>query len=53
MCGSAFAEAPQPIVAISVQELVRMGLPELAAADLNRDGVLDEVDIEIYQQHGH
>ncbi len=52
VCGSAFAEAPQPIVAISVQELVRMGLPELAAADLNRDGVLDEVDIEIYQQHG-
>lgn len=53
VCGSAFAEAPQPIVAISVQELVRIGLPELAAADLNRDGVLDEVDIEIYQQqHG-
>ncbi|NBQ16058.1 MAG: HYR domain-containing protein, partial [Proteobacteria bacterium] len=51
-CGSAFTDAPQPIVAISVQELVRMGLPELAAADLNRDGVLDEVDMEIHQQRG-
>jgi hypothetical protein len=51
-CGSAFTDAPQPIVAISVQELARMGLPELAAADLNRDGVLDEVDIEIHQQRG-
>jgi hypothetical protein len=52
-CGSAFVEAPQPIVSITVDELVRLGLPELVAADLNHDGVLDEADIALYlRQNG-
>jgi len=32
---------------------VRLGLPELVAADLNHDGVLDEADIALYlRQNG-
>jgi len=47
-CGSGFAEPPQPIVSITVGALLEMGLGELAVADINGDGVLDEADIKLY-----
>ena len=33
--------------------LAEMGLGELVAADINRDGVLDETDIELYAAGGN
>jgi hypothetical protein len=40
-----FGEGEGPITCISVAELEAMGVPELAAGDLNGDGWLDEADI--------
>jgi hypothetical protein len=40
-----FGEGEEPITCISVAELEAMGMPELAAGDLNGDGWLDEADI--------
>lgn len=48
LCGSGFMDPPQAITSISVAALAEMGLGELVAADINRDGVLDETDIELY-----
>jgi hypothetical protein len=39
-----------PITAISVRDLERMGLGDLSGADLNRDGIVDLVDVELYYQ---
>jgi len=39
------AESAEPIAAISVEELRRRGLGDMAAADLNGDGVLDIDDV--------
>ncbi len=39
------AHAPRPVLRIAVADLKRMGLADLAAGDLNRDGVLDRDDI--------
>lgn len=47
-CGSGFVDAPQPVVSITVAALHEMGLGELVVADINRDGVLDATDIELY-----
>jgi hypothetical protein len=44
-CGSAFDGPPIAREAVSVAELVQMGLPELAGADLNGDGWLDLRDM--------
>jgi hypothetical protein len=35
---------------ITVRELRRRGLGDLAAADINRDGVLDEADLALVLQ---
>lgn len=39
---------PRPTARISVAELVRRGLTDLAAGDLNADGVLDQGDIAAF-----
>ena len=41
-----------PRLAVSVKQLRREGLGELAASDLNRDGMLDSNDIVWYLQRG-
>jgi len=41
---------PPPVVSISVGELVKRGLGELAVADLNQDGVLDQQDMTAFMQ---
>lgn len=47
--GPGFAEAGQPVArpvtSISVDELRRLGLEDLVAADLNGDGMLDTTDV--------
>jgi hypothetical protein len=43
--GGGAAESASPIEAISVEELRRRGLGDMAAADLNRDGMLDIEDV--------
>jgi hypothetical protein len=48
-CAGASAGA-RPRERISVKELRRMGLGELAAADLNRDGWFDMRDMQIAVQ---
>ncbi len=42
-CGSAWHDTPRN--SISVKELRRMGMGDLAAADINRDGRVDQADI--------
>lgn len=42
------ADASRPVTRISVAELVRSGLADLAAGDLNADGVLDQGDIAAF-----
>ena len=44
-CGGGFANGDAPIARISVKELRRRGLGELAQADLNGDGWVDQFDI--------
>jgi hypothetical protein len=44
-CGAGSPERAA-ITAISVSDLVAMGMPELAGADLNGDGMLDAADME-------
>jgi hypothetical protein len=41
---------PGPITEISLRDLQRMGLGDLSEADLNSDGMLDLVDVELYHQ---
>lgn len=37
-----------PVTSITVQELIRRGLGDLAVGDLNEDGVLDEADMAAF-----
>jgi hypothetical protein len=48
-CSGAF-NGGQPRDRVSVRELRRMGLAELAVADLNHDGWVDTRDIQLYMQ---
>jgi hypothetical protein len=41
-----------PLERVTIKQLRRMGLGDLAAADLNRDGALDQADIAWALQHG-
>jgi hypothetical protein len=45
-------DGKQPRDRITVKELRRMGLGELAAADLNGDGWVDARDMQSYMQGG-
>ena len=47
ICGGALMAPPEPLSAISVAELVDLGMADLAAADLNNDGWLDMEDVRI------
>lgn len=47
-CGNSFAGPQGPVDEISVVDLVRRGLPELVAADLNKDGWLNAADVEMW-----
>ncbi|MGB2987674.1 MAG: HYR domain-containing protein, partial [Phycisphaerae bacterium] len=50
-CGTGRASASAgPVTAISIEELRRMGLGDMIAADLNRDGMLDLDDIVALMQ---
>jgi len=49
-CGGLTAGAPR--TRISIKELRRMGLGELAAGDLNGDGWLDQHDLQQYLERG-
>ena len=46
-CGSSFTGSGEPIMAISVSDLVSQGLVDLVGADLNNDGWLDMEDVRI------
>jgi hypothetical protein len=46
-CTPSFDGPRDPILAITVSDLVAMGMPELAGADLNGDGMLDTADMEL------
>ena len=46
-CGSSFTGSHEPIMAISVRDLVSQGLVELVGADLNNDGWLDMEDVRM------
>jgi len=46
--GSTAAAPEEPLTKVTLTELRRMGMGELAAADLNGDGVLDAGDITAY-----
>jgi hypothetical protein len=48
--GSVASEMSAPVERISVRELHRQGLSDLATGDLNRDGWLDVLDIEAFMQ---
>jgi len=48
-CG-AYDGPGRPVTRISVKELRRRGMGELAQADINRDGWLDMRDIQLYMQ---
>jgi len=41
---------PTPITSITVGELAQRGMPELAAVDLNHDGVLNQTDVQLWMQ---
>jgi hypothetical protein len=47
VCGSSLMGPRDPVTAISVAELVEQGLAELASADLNGDGWLDQADMQL------
>jgi hypothetical protein len=47
-CGQPAVADPEPIVDISLAELRAMGLGNLAAADLNRDGRVNQTDIALF-----
>ncbi len=47
ICGGALMGPPEPLSAISVAELVDLGMTDLVAADLNNDGWLDMEDVRI------
>jgi hypothetical protein len=49
-CGGGFANGDGPIARISVKELRRRGLGELAQADINGDGWVDQFDIALAAQ---
>lgn len=51
-CGSSSAQGPEPRSRVSLKQLRREGLGELAAADLNGDGWLDSRDLQIVLQGG-
>jgi hypothetical protein len=42
----------EPILSISVADLVAGGMAEYAAGDVNRDGMLDTRDIDVFIAHG-
>ena len=46
-CGSSFTGPQEPLMAISVSDLVSRGLVDLVAADLNNDGWLDMEDVRM------
>jgi hypothetical protein len=46
-CGSSFTGPKEPVMAISVSDLVSRGLVDLVAADLNNDGWLDMEDVRM------
>ena len=46
-CGSSFTGSYEPIMAISVSDLVSQGLVDLVGADLNNDGWLDMEDVRM------
>ena len=50
VCGTFTGGAPR--TAVSVKELRRSGMGELAGADFNRDGMLDVNDVVYYMQNG-
>ncbi len=50
VCGAFTGGAPR--TAVSVKELRRSGMGELAGADFNRDGMLDVNDVVYYMQNG-
>jgi hypothetical protein len=50
-CGSSFSGG-KPITSISIGELFEMGMGELVVADLNRDGMLDQADINSFLTNG-
>jgi len=50
-CSSGY-EAPRARTRVSVKDLRRAGLGELAVADFNRDGWVDTTDIQVYMQTG-
>lgn len=45
-------DGAHPRERITVKELRRLGLGDLAAADLNRDGWVDARDIQLFTQAG-
>jgi hypothetical protein len=45
-CVSSFDGPRDPILAITVADVISMGLPELAGADLNGDGWIDQADMD-------
>ncbi len=51
-CGYATADAFEPVLDISVKELIRDGRGELAAGDINNDGRLNLDDMALYAQGG-
>ncbi len=51
-CGYATAGAFEPVLDISVKELIRDGRGELAAGDINNDGRLNLDDMALYAQGG-
>ena len=51
-CGYATAGASEPVLDISVKELIRDGRGELAAGDINNDGRLNLEDMALYAQGG-
>jgi hypothetical protein len=51
-CGSSLQGQPEPVTSITVAELLGRGLGHLAAADINRDGMLDGTDIELHAGDG-
>jgi hypothetical protein len=46
-CTPSLTGPREALTAVSVSDLVAMGMPELAGADLNGDGMLDTADMEL------
>ena len=51
-CCGTLGNGRQPRESITVAELALLGLDDLAAADLNNDGVLDLIDVQIFLDGG-